>query len=128
MLALLNVLTLNTKMWKQFSVLGHYKWINIIQNIVNNHDNTLHRFINMKPKNFFLDHVYSYLTQTSKISWKRLCENKQHREAFSKGSTCDILKLAVILKYHKLIQPTLWLISSRVYAVELQKVKNPDVF
>jgi Tat protein secretion system quality control protein TatD with DNase activity len=41
--------TLKEKMWKQFSMQGSYKWIDILPKLVNEYNNTRHRTIGMKP-------------------------------------------------------------------------------
>jgi len=41
--------TLKEKMWKQFTINGNYKWLDILQELVNNYNNTKHRTINMTP-------------------------------------------------------------------------------
>ena len=42
--------TLKTSMWKYFYSKGTYKWIDILDDLVYNYNNTKHRIILMKPK------------------------------------------------------------------------------
>jgi len=42
--------TLKTKMWKEFSFRGTYKWIDILPDLVSDYNNTKPRTIKMKPK------------------------------------------------------------------------------
>lgn len=41
--------TLKNRMWKQFSMQGTYKWIDMVSGLVANYNNTKHRTIKMKP-------------------------------------------------------------------------------
>jgi len=41
--------SLKTKMWKDFSFHGNYKWVEIVSDLVSDYNNTKHRTINMKP-------------------------------------------------------------------------------
>lgn len=42
--------TLKSKMWKQFSNQGSYKWVQILSKLLNEYNNTKHSTIHMKPK------------------------------------------------------------------------------
>lgn len=42
--------TLKNAMWKQFSLKGTYKWLNLLPKITETYNATKHRTINMKPK------------------------------------------------------------------------------
>lgn len=59
--------TLKGRMWKQFSLRGSYKWIDILENLVSEYNRTKHRTIKMAPNqvNFhnekdLLATVYNY--------------------------------------------------------------------
>ena len=41
--------TLTNKLWKQFTVQEHQKWLNILQKITSKYNNTIHRTINTTP-------------------------------------------------------------------------------
>lgn len=41
--------TLKEKMWKQFTIRGSHKWIDILNDLIENYNNTKHRTIKMKP-------------------------------------------------------------------------------
>lgn len=45
--------TLKTNMWRQISLQGHWRRIDMIQNLVTKYNNTVHRSIKMKPKDVF---------------------------------------------------------------------------
>lgn len=42
--------TLKNRMWKEFSMQGNYKWLDILPKLVKSYNNTKHRTIGMKPK------------------------------------------------------------------------------
>ena len=42
--------TLKGKMWKQFSLRGTFKWMDIVNDLLLDYNNTKHRTIGMKPK------------------------------------------------------------------------------
>ena len=41
--------TLKTKMWKMFSLNGNYQWINHLQSLIDDYNNSVHRTIKMRP-------------------------------------------------------------------------------
>ena len=41
--------TLTNKLWKQFTVQGNQKWLNILQNITSKYNNTIHITITTTP-------------------------------------------------------------------------------
>jgi hypothetical protein len=45
--------TLKSKMFKRFTLNGNRKWINILDDLINIYNNTIHRSINDKPINIF---------------------------------------------------------------------------
>jgi hypothetical protein len=45
--------TLKSKMYKRFTLNGNRKWINILDDLINIYNNTIHRSINDKPINIF---------------------------------------------------------------------------
>jgi len=59
--------TLKTKMWKEFSVRGNYKWIDMVPDLVSQYNNTKHRTIKMKPKD---------VTASNADQLKRIYENR----------------------------------------------------
>ena len=42
--------TLKSRMWKEFSLQGNYKWLDILPDLMKSYNNTKHRTIGMKPK------------------------------------------------------------------------------
>lgn len=49
--------TLKQNMWKEFTAQGSYKWLGLLGTLVNTYNNTVHRTINMKPKDVKQKHV-----------------------------------------------------------------------
>ncbi|XP_044586055.1 uncharacterized protein LOC123266086 [Cotesia glomerata] len=47
--------TLQTNMWRKFTARGTYKWIDMIDDLVNTYNNTKHRTIKMKPSDIIVD-------------------------------------------------------------------------
>lgn len=139
--------TLKNKMWKQFSLQGNYKWINILQDIVDKYNNTTHRTIGMKPKDvrkkheqILLEGAYSHFKiidpKKPKFKVNDYVRISKHRGAFSKGYTAnwtnEIFKVTQVVRTN----PTTYqlqdfegnVIKGLFYTEELQKVKHPDVF
>src|SRR5699024_2997483 len=42
--------TLKGMMWKTFSLNGNYKWINILQDLIDKYNSSIHRTIKMRPR------------------------------------------------------------------------------
>lgn len=78
--------TLKTRMWKQLHIRGTYKWIDILQNIVDDYNNSKHRTIKMKPKNVtkaderrLLNSVYLNVTKSGEKQRQLLGNNHRHK-------------------------------------------------
>jgi len=48
--------TLKTKMWREFTARGSYKWIDILYDLVQDYNNSKHRTIGMKPNEVTAQH------------------------------------------------------------------------
>jgi hypothetical protein len=137
--------TLKTKMWKHFNLLGTYKWLNVLQSLVDEYNNTKHRTIKMTPNEVNKENEDRLLQTVYKYE-KRLESNKfnigdsvrisKYKHAFEKGYTpnwtTEIFKIACVQR----TQPLTYLlndyqnkkIEGAFYEQELQKVKNPNVY
>lgn len=140
--------TLKNKMWKQFSLQGSYKWINILQNIVDSYNHTRHRTIKMEPASVsyeneqnLLDTVYNY-----KINYPAVEQNKfkvgdpvrlsKYKYVFEKGYTPNWTTEVFRIKKIQYTNPITYIVSDHqnkivngsVYEDELQFVKYPDNF
>lgn len=137
--------TLKSKMWKQFSMQGTYKWIDIISGLVQDYNNTKHRTIKMRPNQVseknaktLLNTVYSHIKKFRRGKFRvgtyvRISKN---RHIFDKGYTpnwtTEIFSIAKVQKTN----PVTYLlndyqnnpIKGGFYDAELQKVKYPDTY
>jgi len=137
--------TLKNKMWKQFSLQGSYKWLDILQDLVKSYNNTKHRTIGMKPKDVtsaneadvlkrFSIKIVSLKKPKFKINDKvRVSKVKQ---LFEKGYTpnwsTEIFTITKVVKNNPVTyflkdylgQP----VGGNFYEKELLKVKYPDVY
>lgn len=139
--------TLKEKMWKNFSLQGNYKWLNILQDVVSQYNATIHRTIDMKPKDvirkhekYLLQHVYSHLKMVDPKKPKFRIHDKvrisKHRELFSKGYTPNWSNEIFEVVQVNRTNPTTYilkdhegfLIQGGFYEYELQKVKYPDIY
>ena len=130
------------------SSLGSYKWIDRLQELVDEYNNTKHRTIEMSPidvkkenEQHLLNTVYK-LNRIYKLSNKKyfkvndFVRISKYKHIFEKGYTpnwtCEIFKIYKIQQ----TQPTTYLLKDLLgepvlggfYKEELQKAKYPDIF
>lgn len=140
--------TLKNKMWKEFSFRGSYKWIDILQKLISQYNNTKHRVIRMKPNDvneynekYLLKTVYSPILPARvaikpKLKLGDSVRISKYKHVFEKGYTPNWT--AEVFRVHK-IQPTnppTYLlidldgndINGTFYVEELQKSENPDMY
>lgn len=88
--------TLKNKMWEKFSLQGSYKWMNILDTLVNEYNRTRHRTIKMAPNDvnsdnekFLLRTVYNRPTILSKnkFSIGDIVRISKYKTIFEKGYT-----------------------------------------
>lgn len=138
--------TLKNRMWKEFSFRGSYKWIDILQSLVDDYNNTKHRTIKMKPddvrasdERYLLNTAYSYtLPIRTKAKFKSgdLVRISKYKHIFSKGYTPNWTTEIFKIKTVQQTNPITYLlidhegndIKGTVYAEELQSVKHPDLY
>lgn len=139
--------TLKNKMWKQFSVQGTYKWLDLLPKIVAEYNNTKHSTIGMKPidvnkknEKVLLNTVYSHLkTIDPKPSKFKLGDNvriSKFREAFSKGYTPNWSNEIFKIRKVNNTNPRTYLLEDQAgqeiqggfYNDELQKTSHPDIY
>lgn len=139
--------TLKSKMWKQFSLQGSYKWLNLLPLIVKEYNNTIHRTTGMKPSQIdrnnekaLLASVYNNLNvanlKKQKFREGDFVRISKHREAFTKGYTPnwsnEIFKVVGV----KLSDPIMYYlqdsngqdIEGGFYELELQRARYPDIY
>lgn len=138
--------TLKTMMWKEFSLQGSYKWLNLLPRIINIYNNKKHRTIGMKPKEVtkkdeksLLDKVYNRIKIAYTKNKFKVGDNvriSKFRGIFDKkympNWSTEVFKVRKV----QLTNPTTYLLKDdrnqnvlgAFYTEQLQKVKYPDVF
>lgn len=141
--------TLKHKMWMRFSLQGSYKWLPILQSLVDEYNNSWHRTIKMKPVDVnktngqqLLNTVYkNEYVMNAKASEKFKVNDSvrisKYKSIFEKGYTPNwSTEIFTIYKIQRNTQPITYLIKDyenneikgAFYAYELQKVKDPNVY
>lgn len=138
--------TLKNKMWKQFSMRGSYKWIDILDKLVDEYNNDIHRTIKMRPNDvdkaterYLLNTVYRpKIPRTLKPKFKvgDMVRISKYKHIFEKGYTpnwtSEIFKIRSVQQTNPitylLIDLTGNLIEGTVYAEELQLVADPRLY
>lgn len=139
--------TLKTKMWVQFSYQGSYKWLDILENIVSDYNNTRHTVTGLAPNKVTKKNEKEILTRAfspvktidptkPKFKTQDFVRISKYRDAFQKGYTPNWSN--EIFKIDKVRQtnPRVYLltdadgeeIQGTFYGSELQKVAYPDIY
>ncbi|XP_034934284.1 uncharacterized protein [Chelonus insularis] len=136
-------------MWKEFTLIGNYKWIDLVLKLLSSYDNTKHCTIEMKPvdvtsaneKQLF-DTIYRKL-KVLKIEKKKnkfkIAEQvriSKYKHAFEKyytpNWTTEIFAMIKVKNTHlvtfKLTDHQNQLIEGGFYEDELTGVQYPDVY
>lgn len=137
--------TLKSKMWKEFSFQGNYKWLEILSELLENYNNSKHRTINMKPKDVTSVNeaqvMKKFKIQRTSLKKAKFKINAKVRvskvkQLFEKGYTpnwsTEIFTIKKILNTNPITyhledyqgQP----VAGCFYEQELSKVKYPDVY
>lgn len=137
--------TLKEKLYRYFSLNGTYKWIDILQTIVDEYNGTKHSKINMAPRNVSKMNEKSILNSSYnniKIAGKNklyvgdMVRISKAKHIFSKGFTPNwTTELFKIVKV-QITQPVTYLledtqgrpIRGAFYEQELKKTCHPDVY
>lgn len=138
--------TLKTKMWKQFSFQGNYKWIDMLPKLVHQYNNTKHRTIGMKPsevskknEKLLLQTVYSRIKIAEKSTKYKVGDHvriSKTRGVFDKAYLPNWSAEIFVIRKVQLTNPTTYLlkdaenknIEGGFYEQQLLKVKFPDVY
>lgn len=138
--------TLKNLMWKQFSLQGSYKWLDILHDIVTQYNDTYHRTIHMKPSDVnsrneksILKNVYTHIkiaTKNNKYAVGDHVRISKYRGVFDKGYTPNWSNEIFQIRKVRLTNPTTYLLKDEkgedilggFYEMELQKVKHPGVY
>lgn len=139
--------TLKNKMWKEFSFRGSYKWIDILQSLVSEYNNTKHRTIGMKPNDVneinersLLRTVYNHnlMTKSKKIKYNLgdLVRISKYKHIFEKGFTpnwtTEIFRVHRVQRTNPLTYLLIDLDGNEVkgtfYVEELRKAENHELY
>lgn len=139
--------TLKNKIWKQFSMQGNYKWVDILAKITNDYNNTKHSTTGLKPvavtkknEKTLLKNVYRVIKvvdpRTPKFKIGDFVRISKYRELFSKGYTPNWSNEIFSIKKINFTNPTTYILEDQqkneiqggFYREELQKVKHQDVY
>lgn len=140
--------TLKGRMWKSFSFCGKYKWIDKLQNLITEYNNTRHRTIKMAPnkvthqnEQMLLDTVYNYVWNLGvkfKPKFKvgdfvRLSKYKHiFEKSYTPNWTTEIFKVRKIQHTNPITYLLVDLneqpIEGTVYQEELQIVQQKDIY
>lgn len=139
--------TLKNIMWKDFSMQGSYKWLQILPNIIKQYNATKHRTtgyrpidVNEKNEKQILQSAYSFRKTVDPKGFKFNVNDyvriSKYRSEFSKGYTPQWSTEIFKIKNVHLTNPTTYtledgsnqVIKGKFYTYELQRVKYPDVY
>lgn len=137
--------TLKQKMWKKFDLNGNYKWINTLQSVVHEYNNTKHRTIKMKPIDVNADNEQYmkdtiYLRKITPVNIKFKIGDKvrisKFKSIFDKSYTGNWSTEIFEIKNVVYSNPVTYLlkdsknedIEGLFYEYELQKTKYPDIY
>ncbi len=137
--------TLKSRMWKEFSLQGNYKWLDILPDLMKSYNNTKHRTIGMKPKDVTAKNEaqvlqrFSLQTGTNKKPKFKINDKvrvSKVKQLFEKGYTpnwsTEVFTITKVMRTKPVVyflkdyrdQP----VSGSFYEQELLKVKYPDVY
>lgn len=137
--------TLKEKLYREFSIAGKYKWIDILPNVTQQYNNSKHRTIGMKPKEVsrrneatLLSTVYNRVKRVGKRSFSvgNIVRISKHKGLFEKGFTPNwSTELFKIVKV-QITNPATYLLEDMTgspilgsfYQHELQKVRHNDAY
>lgn len=138
--------TLKEKMWKRFSLQGNYKWLNILEELLNEYNNSIHSTIKMKPidvncrrvERNLLKNVYNYKIKKiiPKFKIGQHVRISKFKNIFEKGYTPnwspELFKIIRVNKKHpatyQLEDYQKNVIKGQFYQKELQATKTPNAY
>jgi hypothetical protein len=138
--------TLKQLLWVQFSFQGNYKWVNILDKIVNQYNNKYHSTIKTTPANVKKSNersisksIYTHIKLANvhnKFSVGDHVRISKHRQIFDNFYRANWSNEIFIVKKVKLTNPTTYLLKDvqgedilgGFYEEELQKVKHSDIY
>ncbi|XP_036148382.1 uncharacterized protein LOC118647467 [Monomorium pharaonis] len=132
-------------MWKQFTLNGNYRWLDLLPRLVSDYNVRKHRTIGMRPIDVtpaiakkLLTTVYSHVKIAAPARFKvgDSVRVSKFKTVFEKGYTPNwITEIFKIIKVQRTNPVTYLLedscgkpIAGGLYEYELQRVANPDVY
>ena len=137
--------TLKNDMWKQFTLNGNYKWIDLLPRLVSNYNARKHRTIGMRPIDVspaiaekLLDTVYSHVKIAGPAKFKvgDSVRVSKYKTVFEKGYTpnwtTEVFKIVKV----QITNPVTYLLEDYkgkpvvggFYEYELNRATHPDVY
>lgn len=137
--------TIKEKLFRSFTLNGNHKWLELLDKVTEDYNDTKHRTIGMKPKNVdsnsekkLLDGVYSHIKVAGKSKFKvgdtvRISKQKHlFEKGYTPNWTTELFKVSKV----KITNPVTYLledyqgnpISGGFYEEELQKTKQPEIY
>lgn len=139
--------TIKNMMWKEFSLQGNFKWLNMLPEIVSRYNDTKHSTTRFRPSkvtkwhekrilNTAFSHVKTIDPRKAKFTVGDRVRISKHRQLFKKGYTPSWSNEVFEIKKVQYTNPRTYLlvddrkndILGGFYEEELQKVKHPDVY
>lgn len=140
--------TLKNKMWKRFSFNGSYRWVDMLQSLLDEYNDSKHRTIKMKPNSVTTRNEKSLLEGVYNRKWSITYAVKpkfqvgdtvrmtKYKHIFEKGYTpnwtAEVFKIKKIQYTNPITYNLVDLddrdIKGTVYAEELQLAKNPSMY
>lgn len=140
--------TLKEKLHKMFNLRGQYKWIDVLQDVTDTYNNTVHRTTRMRPSEVNKKNEKALLMSCYGIDKKQtrakllfgdgdIVRISKEKTFFEKGYTprwsTELFRVVSVQTTH---QPPTYLledlqgnpISGCFYAEELQKTNHPDIY
>ena len=137
--------TLKSMMWKEFSMNGNYKWINLVNTLVKTYNHTYHRTIKMRPRDVnvsseqrLLSTVYKHKNKhpRSKYHVGDHVRISKYKHVFEKGYTPNWTTEIFTVREVKNTDPVTYLLEDHeqnpikggFYELELTKTQNPNIY
>jgi len=138
--------TLKGKIWRHFSMVGKYIWVDELPQLVKEYNGTIHRSIGMRPMDVRKKHESEILSKLNKArfvkkftkfalgDWVRI---SKYKSAFSKGYTGNFTNEQFkIVNIHKNYDVPMFSledykgqkIAGKFYEHELKKTKHPGIY
>ena len=137
--------TLKTWMWREFSVQGNYKWLDLLPKLLHKYNNKVHRSIGMKPNQVNVrnkDIVYDRLmnkyikTTTPKYKVGDVVRISKYKHVFSKGYNPSWTGELFTIERVNDTKPVTYILKDErgevikggFYEQEIQKTKHKDIY